>query len=73
MVRPVASIIRNVVPILLAGEEENEQGEFMVQCETCKAWQHGQCMHYDALENVPLQYFCEECKPELWVEVIRYA
>ena len=45
----------------------------MVQCETCKAWQHGQCMHYEAMESVPQQYFCEECEPELWGEVIRYV
>ncbi|KAI0745154.1 hypothetical protein C8Q76DRAFT_702806 [Earliella scabrosa] len=53
------------------GEEENEQSEFMVQCDTCKAWQHGSCMHYDASENVPQQYFCEECRPDLWGEVLR--
>ena len=45
----------------------------MVQCEICKAWQHGQCMHYDALESVPVLYYCEECKPELWADVVRYA
>ena len=71
MVRPVASITRNVVLSSFPGEEENEQGDFMVQCEMCKAWQHGSCIHYDALDNVPLQYFCEECKPDMWVEVVR--
>lgn len=45
----------------------------MVQCEICKAWQHGQCMHYDALESVPVLYYCEECRPDLWTEVVRYA
>ncbi|KAH9929604.1 uncharacterized protein BXZ73DRAFT_48020 [Epithele typhae] len=54
-----------------AREEETDQGEFMVQCETCKAWQHGQCMHYEATDVVPQHYFCEECKPETWVEVIK--
>ncbi|KAI0744039.1 hypothetical protein C8Q80DRAFT_1107573 [Daedaleopsis nitida] len=49
----------------------SDQGEFMVQCDMCKAWQHGSCMHYDASENVPLQYFCEECRPELWEDVVR--
>ena len=72
-VRLVASIALNVFPIPPPGEEENEQSEFMVQCDTCKAWQHGSCMHYDASENVPQQYFCEECRPDLWGEVLRCA
>ncbi|RDX54850.1 hypothetical protein OH76DRAFT_844616 [Lentinus brumalis] len=53
------------------GEEDPDQGEFMVQCEICKAWQHGQCMHYDALESVPVLYYCEECRPDLWAHVVR--
>ncbi|KAI0709567.1 hypothetical protein C8T65DRAFT_649163 [Cerioporus squamosus] len=53
------------------GEEDPDQAEFMVQCEICKAWQHGQCMHYDALESVPVLYYCEECRPELWAHVVR--
>ncbi|KAI1795582.1 hypothetical protein LXA43DRAFT_991195 [Ganoderma leucocontextum] len=53
------------------GEEDNEQGEFMVQCEICKAWQHGQCMHYGDAKLVPNHYFCEECRPDLWGEVIK--
>ncbi len=61
------------VPKRPIGEEDNEQGEFMVQCDMCKAWQHGSCMHYDASDNVPLQYFCEECRPDLWVDVVRCA
>ncbi|RPD57487.1 hypothetical protein L227DRAFT_594636 [Lentinus tigrinus ALCF2SS1-6] len=52
-------------------EEDPDQAEFMVQCEICKAWQHGQCMHYDALESVPVLYYCEECRPELWAHVVR--
>ena len=43
----------------------------MVQCEICKAWQHGQCMHYEAMDVVPQHYFCEECKPGDWQEVIK--
>ena len=43
----------------------------MVQCEICKAWQHGQCMHYAAADLVPNHYFCEDCRPDLWGEVIK--
>ena len=45
----------------------------MVQCETCKAWQHGQCMHYEAMEIVPQHYYCERCDPAKWGAVIQYV
>lgn len=46
----------------------------MVQCETCKVWQHGLCMGYkseDQLQND--DYYCEECKPELHIELLKYV
>ncbi|KAI0645822.1 hypothetical protein C8Q79DRAFT_1010722 [Trametes meyenii] len=51
-------------------EDEGEQGEFMAQCEECKAWQHGVCMGYADAELVPQHYFCEQCRPQLWTELI---
>ncbi|KAI0823369.1 hypothetical protein BC628DRAFT_1325067 [Trametes gibbosa] len=51
-------------------EDEGDQGEFMAQCEECKAWQHGVCMGYADAELVPQHYFCEQCKPELWTDLI---
>ncbi|KAI0358572.1 hypothetical protein OH77DRAFT_1193801 [Trametes cingulata] len=51
-------------------EDEGDQGEFMAQCEECKAWQHGVCMGYAEAELVPQHYFCEQCKPELWTDLI---
>ncbi|KAH9858425.1 hypothetical protein C2E23DRAFT_1972 [Lenzites betulinus] len=51
-------------------EDEGDQGEFMAQCEECKAWQHGVCMGYADADLVPQHYFCEQCKPELWADLI---
>ena len=42
----------------------------MAQCEECKAWQHGVCMGYADAELVPQHYFCEQCRPELWIDLI---
>ncbi|CAO3616167.1 unnamed protein product [Cunninghamella echinulata] len=35
----------------------------MVQCDKCEVWQHCECMGL-AEEDIPEQYYCEECKPE---------
>lgn len=53
-----------------AGEDEGDQGEFMAQCEECKAWQHGVCMGYAEPDIVPQHYFCEQCRPDQWTELI---
>ncbi|EIW62668.1 uncharacterized protein TRAVEDRAFT_34052 [Trametes versicolor FP-101664 SS1] len=51
-------------------EDEGDQGEFMAQCEECKAWQHGVCMGYAEPDIVPQHYFCEQCRPDQWTELI---
>ncbi|EPQ57240.1 hypothetical protein GLOTRDRAFT_115246 [Gloeophyllum trabeum ATCC 11539] len=50
----------------ICGDEDPEQaGEFMVQCETCNVWQHGLCMGYEKVEDLPfVDYHCERCRPE---------
>ena len=57
----------------LAGIDESEGGEFMAECEICHAWQHGTCMGYQSPEAMPLHYYCEKCKPELYVELLKCA
>ncbi|EMD37661.1 hypothetical protein CERSUDRAFT_94660 [Gelatoporia subvermispora B] len=52
-------------------EGEDDPGEFMAQCEICKTWQHGQCMGYTSEESLPEQYFCEQCRPDLYVELLK--
>lgn len=57
-----------------AGEDETDAGEFMVQCETCKVWQHGLCMGYDSEDQVhDADYYCELCRPELHGELLKCA
>lgn len=53
-------------------EDDPDAGEFMVQCETCKAWQHGLCMGYESEEQLhDDDYYCEQCRPELHTELLK--
>ncbi|EKM80997.1 hypothetical protein AGABI1DRAFT_127043 [Agaricus bisporus var. burnettii JB137-S8] len=54
------------------GDDEADAGEFMVQCETCKVWQHGLCMGYESEDQVhDADYYCELCRPELHAELLK--
>ena len=54
------------------GEDDPDAGEFMVQCETCKVWQHGLCMGYQSEDQVhDDDYYCELCRPELHTELLK--
>jgi hypothetical protein len=35
---------------------------FMIQCEICMCWQHGDCANLKSAENVPKHYLCWICK-----------
>ncbi|KAF9012365.1 hypothetical protein BDQ17DRAFT_1343753 [Cyathus striatus] len=53
-------------------EDDPDAGEFMVQCETCKVWQHGLCMGYQSEDQVhDDDYYCEQCRPELHVDLLK--
>ncbi|XP_057308747.1 uncharacterized protein LOC130647048 isoform X2 [Hydractinia symbiolongicarpus] len=41
-------------------EDECELG-FMIQCEQCFTWQHGECVGYSQQKSVPLFYLCHIC------------
>lgn len=43
----------------------------MIQCETCKCWQHCVCMGMHTEEDCPDVYYCEQCKPELHIPLLR--
>ncbi|KAF8161127.1 hypothetical protein B0H34DRAFT_746794 [Crassisporium funariophilum] len=55
-----------------SAEDDPDAGEFMVQCETCKVWQHGLCMGYQSEDQVhDDDYYCEQCRPELHQELLK--
>src|SRR5271163_4067538 len=46
-----------------------DDGGFMIQCEKCGKWQHGECMGYQDADEVNDSYACELCRPDLYKEV----
>ncbi|KAL0956580.1 hypothetical protein HGRIS_002718 [Hohenbuehelia grisea] len=55
-----------------SAEDDPDAGEFMVQCETCKVWQHGLCMGYESEDQLhDDDYYCELCRPELHAELLK--
>ena len=46
-------------------EEDENDDRVMVICDKCEAWQHNECMEIsENSEELPDQYYCEQCKPE---------
>ncbi|KAI8578689.1 hypothetical protein K450DRAFT_246048 [Umbelopsis ramanniana AG] len=47
----------------------------MVQCDNCNVWQHCPCVGLEGIseDEMPDQYYCEECKPENHVMVDSYG
>lgn len=43
----------------------------MIQCETCKCWQHCACMGMHTEEECPDVYYCEQCRPENHIDLLR--
>lgn len=60
---------RHADSILLRTTDENVG--LMIQCETCKCWQHCICMGMRTEDDCPDVYFCEQCRPELHVPLLR--
>ncbi|KAF9524046.1 hypothetical protein CPB83DRAFT_886565 [Crepidotus variabilis] len=55
-----------------SSEDDPEAGEFMVQCEDCKVWQHGPCMGYQTEAQIPEDdYYCEQCRPDMHIELLK--
>ncbi|KAG8906706.1 Plasma membrane sulfite pump involved in sulfite metabolism [Tulasnella sp. 403] len=48
----------------VCGSEDGELGGMMIQCETCKVWQHGICVGFHSEEDCPETYYCERCRPD---------
>ncbi|KAJ7045562.1 hypothetical protein C8F04DRAFT_1065290 [Mycena alexandri] len=73
--QPAAEEEENGVTRCICGREDDpDAGEFMVQCETCKVWQHGLCMGYEMEAQLhDDDYYCEQCRPEFHTEYLKKA
>ncbi|GAA5910932.1 hypothetical protein JCM5296_000551 [Sporobolomyces johnsonii] len=50
----------------VCGDDNEEMSSgLMIQCDTCKCWQHGPCVGLWEEKECPNRYFCELCKPNL--------
>jgi hypothetical protein len=49
--------------------DDTDDGGFMIQCEMCGKWQHGQCMGFEDPEEVKETYACDVCRPDLYTDV----
>ncbi|PWZ02622.1 hypothetical protein BCV70DRAFT_3362 [Testicularia cyperi] len=54
----------------VCGSSDENVG-LMIQCETCKCWQHCVCMGMQFEEDCPDVYYCEQCRPELHIPLLR--
>lgn len=58
--------------LTLSVDDDGDAPEFMVQCEICMVWQHGPCVGFaQESELPPGDYYCEQCKPENHVELLK--
>ncbi|KAJ1304421.1 hypothetical protein OPQ81_005569 [Rhizoctonia solani] len=55
----------------VCGSDEEDMGNFMIQCEQCSVWQHGVCMGVANVDESPEHYYCEQCKPENHTVLLR--
>lgn len=46
----------------VCGDNEDNEG-FMVACDECGCWQHGECVGLNE-RNLPEKYYCEQCHPD---------
>lgn len=42
-------------------DEDSDNGT-MIECDSCKTWQHLKCMGYRSIKSVPKKYKCNECQ-----------
>ncbi|KAJ7783225.1 hypothetical protein B0H16DRAFT_484910 [Mycena metata] len=72
--QPAAEEEENGVTRCICGKDDPDAGEFMVQCETCKVWQHGLCMGYEMEAQLhDDDYYCEQCRPDFHTEYLKKA
>lgn len=45
--------------------------DFFIQCDMCHVWQHGFCVGILDDQQAPELYYCEKCRPDFHVVVVR--
>ena len=56
---------RSQPPSTAADDAADDRGGLFIQCDDCQVWQHGGCVSLMEEAEVPDNYYCEECKPDL--------
>ncbi len=53
-------------------QQNDDDDEMWIACEKCNAWQHNVCMGQPTDQKVldKMNYFCEECRPDLHQETV---
>lgn len=41
--------------------EDTDKGGMMIECDSCKYWQHARCMGYRSSKSIPKEYKCDLC------------
>ncbi|KDQ21769.1 hypothetical protein BOTBODRAFT_26195 [Botryobasidium botryosum FD-172 SS1] len=54
----------------VCGRNDEDIG-MMIQCDTCKVWQHGSCVGIMDEVDCPETYFCERCRPDLHATLLK--
>lgn len=45
--------------------DDDSNAVLMIQCESCKCWQHGPCVGLENEKDCPDSYYCRDCRPDL--------
>ncbi|KAK4054139.1 Histone deacetylase complex subunit [Microbotryomycetes sp. JL201] len=61
---PAEEIEDDGITRCVCGDDNEELSSgLMIECDTCKCWQHGPCVGLFLESECPDRYFCEQCKP----------
>ncbi|KAF5093734.1 hypothetical protein D0Z00_003892 [Geotrichum galactomycetum] len=52
-------------------QRKNFDPDFFIQCDSCHVWQHGYCVGILNDQEAPEGYYCEKCRPDYHVIVVR--
>ena len=59
-----------VIRCVCGHNKDDVEGMDFIECEKCNVWQHNVCVGILGQDEVPDQYFCEQCAPENHQELL---